>query len=59
MTHEEAAARAQVNASIWTPAFPWNAELGMMPFLMVSAVRAPTKIAPNISNIVPSIMACR
>ncbi len=58
MTHEEAAARAQVNASIWTPASPLNAELGMIPFLIVSAVRAPTVIAPSISNIVPNIIAC-
>lgn len=30
----------------------------MIPFLMVSAVLAPTVIAPNISNMVPNIMAC-
>ncbi len=29
-----------------------------MPFLIVSAVRAPTVIAPSISNIVPKIIAC-
>jgi len=58
ITYEEAAARAQVKASIWTPALPWNAELGMMPFLIVSAVRAPTVIAPSISKIVPNIIAC-
>jgi hypothetical protein len=58
MTHEEAAAKAQVKASICTPAFPWKAVLGMMPFLIVSAVRAPTVIAPNISNMVPNIIAC-
>lgn len=58
MTHDEAAARAQVNARIWTLALSRNAELGMMPFLMVSAVRAPTVMAPSISNIVPNIIAC-
>ena len=58
MTHEEAAASAQVNASIWTPALSRKAELGMMPFLIVSAVRAPTVIAPSISNMVPNIIAC-
>lgn len=31
----------------------------MMPFLMVSAVRAPTVMAPNISKIVSRIIACR
>ena len=59
MTHEEAAASAQVNASIWTPALLRKAELGMMPFLIVSAVRAPTVMAPSISNMVPNTIACR
>lgn len=87
MTHDEAAARAQVKASIWTPASPRNAEFyttrpdaemwsaksqaikkrrlkkgaltGMMPFLIVSAVLAPTRMAPSISKIVPSTMAQR
>lgn len=30
----------------------------MIPFLMVSAVLAPTVIAPSISNIVPNTIAC-
>jgi hypothetical protein len=30
----------------------------MMPFLIVSAVLAPTVIAPNISKIVPKTIAC-
>lgn len=59
ITQEEAAASAHVNASICTPAFPWNASFGMIPFLIVSAVRAPTVMAPSISKIVPKIMACR
>ena len=58
MTQDEAAARAQVKASIWTPALSWKEELGMMPFLMVCAVRAPTVIAPSISNTAPNIIAC-
>lgn len=58
ITQDEAAARAHVNASICTPALSPKAELGMMPFLMVSAVRAPTRMAPSISNIVPNTMAC-
>ena len=29
-----------------------------MPFLMVSAVRAPTRMAPSNSKIVPKTMAC-
>ena len=58
MTHEEAAASAQVNASIWTPALLRKAELGTIPFLIVSAVRAPTVMAPSISNMVPNIIAC-
>jgi hypothetical protein len=58
MTHEDAAARAQVKASIWTLAFSRNAELGMMLFLIVSAVREPTVMAPSISNIVPRTIAC-
>ncbi len=59
MTHDDAAARAQVKASICTPALPRKASLGMMPFLMVSAVRAPTVMAPSISKMVPNTMAWR
>ena len=59
MTQVDAAARAQVKASIWTPASPLNEALGMIPFLIVSAVLAPTRIAPNISKIVPKIIAHR
>jgi hypothetical protein len=33
--------------------------LGMMPFLIVSAVREPTVMAPSISKMVPKIMAWR
>ena len=59
MTQMEAPASAQVNANIWTAASPLKAEFGMMPFLIVSAVRAPTVMAPSISNMVPKTMACR
>jgi hypothetical protein len=59
ITHEEAAASAMVNANIWTPASPLKAALGMIPFLIVSAVRAPTVMAPSISKMVPSTMAWR
>ena len=59
MTQDEAAARAQVKASICTPASLRKAELGMMPFLMVSAVRAPTATAPTVSKMVPHTMAHR
>jgi hypothetical protein len=47
-----------VNASIWIPASPRKADVGMIPFLIVSAVRAPTVIAPNISKTVPNTIAC-
>ena len=57
MTQDEAAARAHANASIWTPALPWKAELGMIPFLMVSAVLAPTVMAPRSSKMVARTMA--
>ena len=59
MTQEDAAARAMVKASIWIEASLRKAEGGMIPFLMVSAVRAPTVSAPSISNTVPRIMAQR
>jgi len=58
VTHKDAAARAQVNASIWTPASSRKDELGMMPFLIVSAIRDPTVMAPSISKMVPKIIAC-
>jgi hypothetical protein len=58
ITHEDAAAKAQVNASIWTLAFSRNAVLGIMTFLIVSAVRPPTVIYPTISKTVPRTMAC-
>jgi hypothetical protein len=56
MTHVEAPARAQVKASICTPASPRKEALGMIPFLIVSAVLAPTRIAPSISKIVPVVL---
>jgi hypothetical protein len=57
MTQEEAAATAQVNASIWTPELPLKASTAIIPSLMVSAVRDPTVHAPRISNIVANTIA--
>ena len=57
MTQEEAAARAHAKASICTPALPWKAEFGIIPFLMVSAVLAPTVMAPSSSKMVARTMA--
>jgi hypothetical protein len=51
MTQMEAPAAAQVKARSWTGALPWKALRGMIPFLMVEAVLAPTASAPVISNI--------
>ena len=50
MTQIDAPAAAQVNARSCTGALPWNAARGIIPFLMVEAVLAPTASAPVISN---------
>ena len=58
ITQMEAPAEEQAKASSWTPALSPKAWLGMMPFLMVEAVLAPTARAPVISKMVHKIMAC-
>ena len=58
MTQVAAPADAQVNARSWTGALPLNAAMGMMPFLMVDAVLAPTVRAPVTSKIRQRTMAC-
>jgi hypothetical protein len=59
MTQIAAPADAQVKARSWTPALSLKAEMGMMPFLIVDAVLAPTARAPVISKIRQRIIACR
>ena len=58
MTQIAAPADAQVKARSWTPALPLNAAMGIIPFLMVEAVLAPTVRAPVTSKIKQRTMAC-
>lgn len=51
--------RAQVKASISTPALPLKSEREIMPFLMVEATRAPTRTAPRNSHKAAAMQACR
>lgn len=59
MTQIEAPAEAHAKASSCTPALSPKAEFGIIPFLIVDAVRAPTASAPVISKIRQSIIAWR
>lgn len=58
MTQIAAPAEAQVNARSWTGALSLKAEMGIIPFLIVEAVRAPTVRAPVISNMRHRTIAC-
>ena len=59
MTQIAAPAEAQVKAKSCTGALSLNAEIGMIPFLIVEAVLAPTARAPVISNARQRSIACR
>lgn len=43
---------AHVKAKSCTPALSWKTERGMMPFLIVSATRAPTNTAPVVYDVI-------
>merc|ERR1712093_896033 len=58
MSHEALTTRAQVKARSCTPALPSKMSELMMPFLIVSAVRAPTATAPANSMTAAASVAC-
>ena len=59
MSHVAEATRAQVKASIATPALSLKASIEMIPFLIVPETFAPTRTAPRNSQIPAKIHACR